>query len=224
MAKSVTSFLASPSKVAHALDWKKASGAILSLRIVKDRIDLAVSSHPSFQEPAQPLPSIPLKMETSNNRKVLKAEVAQELQDIVRNFNVCGMVVNWPVQKEGRCGASCGRVLHTLDQIAINSSRPVCLFDSNHYEPPEDDWGRAKVYSETSDKTLHVASEEQYKDSSGILAADIWNNFCQEHWPELYRQQQQNTSYAPAGKKNFVSGLFPARLVREEEEALYATA
>jgi len=192
-ASSITHMLTTPSKVAHALDWRQASGAILSLRIVKDRIDLAVASHPALEEPTMELPSIPLRTSTKDNRKVLDAAVSMELARAVQNFNVCGMVVSWPVQREGWCGKSCGKVLHTLDQIQAAAQRPVCLYDPEHSAPPEDEWGRATLYAETSEKTLHVASEEQYEQQdnvAGKVAVDIWNDFCREHWPELCQAQE----------------------------------
>jgi hypothetical protein len=205
--KAITSFLTAPSRVAHALDWKKASGALLSLRVCDGRIDLAAASHPSFPgEPILPLPSIPIATETVNNRHVIKASVARELKGIVDRFNIAGIVVSWPVQKEGWCGASCGKTLHVLDQVAevlsnCSSSyqqRPICLYDPEHHVPPEDEWGRAPRYGVPAPpgKTLHVASKEQYAcpttttsanngDSSKHVAVDILNDFYREHWPEF---------------------------------------
>ena len=195
VARSITNSLTSPSKVAQSLDWKMASGSILSLRIVKDQIELAVSSHPSFDEEVQALPSIPLELKTVNNRKVLCGTVADSLLDVVNQFHVCGMVVSWPVQKEGWCGAPCGRVLHTLDQISMTVDRPVCLYDPVHSTPPEDDWGRASIYSETTKKTVHVASQEHYNQdcTDGKVATDIWNDFCMEHWPEFSQDSHSRT-------------------------------
>jgi RNase H-fold protein (predicted Holliday junction resolvase) len=192
---SITNFLTAPSKVAHALDWRKVSGSILSMTVGKDRIDLAVASHPSFDDPILQLPSILLENETRKNRKVLKPSVVKELSTIVQDFNVCGMVVSWPVQSEGWCGAQCGHVLHTLDQLAghslLNNSRPICLWDEEHNLPSEDEWGRAAIYSRTTNKTFHQASEEQYE-SHNQVALDVWNDFCRAHWPELWLQQQQH--------------------------------
>ena len=191
-ASTITQMLTTPGQVAHALDWRQASGAILSLRIVRDRIDLAVASHPALEEPTMELPSIPLRTSTKDNRKVLDAAVSRELAQAVQRFNVCGMVVSWPVQREGWCGKSCGKVLHTLDQIQAAARRPVCLYDPEHSAPPEDEWGRAPLYAQTTDQTLHVASQEQYNQDNtvGKVAVDIWNDFCAEHWPELCQQPQ----------------------------------
>jgi hypothetical protein len=202
---SLSQSLTTPSKVAHCLDWKKASGSILSLRVNNetDTLDLAVASHPFFDEAAQPLQSIPLdrSVDTQLNRKVVSDSVAAALQQVVSNYNVCGMVVSWPVQPEGWCGASCGRVLNTLDQICLTVNRPVCLYDAKHASPPEDEWGRAELYSAVPapDKHVHVASQEQYPDCSGnVAAAQVWNDFMHEHWPEF----QDNNEYTTSDYKN----------------------
>jgi RNase H-fold protein (predicted Holliday junction resolvase) len=212
-AKSITNFLTAPSKVAHALDWRKVSGSILSMTVGKDRIDLAIASHPSIDDPIQQLPSIPLGNETKNNRKILKSSVVEELSSIVQDFHVCGMVVSWPVQKEGWCGAQCGHVLHTLDQLAghstlLNKSRPICLWDEEHNLPADDEWGRSAIYSRTTDKTLHQASKEQYE-SHNQVALDVWNDFCRVHWPELWLQQQhqQRESFWEEGKEKRPTSL-----------------
>lgn len=201
--KTLSKLLTSPSKVAQALDWRKVSGSLLSLNISRDRIDLAVASHPSSGDASQSLPSIPVKTEIVNNERVLSPAVAQELSKIIKDWQICGVVVSWPTQKEGWCGAACGRVLFTLDQLIANnvlpSSKPVCLWDDEHNLPFEDEWGRSPVYAQASDKIVHKASEEQYP-APDTVAADIWNDFCRAHWPELYYNCQA-TAPAWTGKK-----------------------
>ena len=196
-ARSIMKLLTPPSKVAHALDWRKVSGSVLSMTVVKDKIEMAVASHPSFEEPVEQLPSITLETVTVDNHKVLKPSVVEKLSNVVNEHHVCGMLVSWPVQKEGWCGASCGRVLHTLDQLTeqssplMSSSRPICLWDEEHNLPSEDEWGRASVYSKSNaDKTLHQASTEQYGDH-GNVAVDVWNDFVRTHWPDIYMEQQE---------------------------------
>lgn len=183
--------LTTSSKIASALDWKKLNGSILSLDIHKDRIGLAIASHPSFGRKATMLENIPL----ARKGRITK-ECKERLSALAKDYRVCGLVVSWPVQHDtGRMGASCGRVLHTLDELLQDStlctpSRPLCLWDGNHSMPePEDQWGRCRAYSQTSDKTIHKASEEQYNQDENVVAANIWEDFCQSHWPKLYQQQ-----------------------------------
>lgn len=179
--------LMSPSKLAHAIDWHQLAGSVLTLNILRDRIELAVAPHPShMDESIQTLPSIPIKTSTVNNQRVLSPSLAHELKSLIDSWQVCGLVVNWPVQRDGWCGAPCGRVLFTLDQLARDIDRPICLWDQEHTHVDEDEWGRNPVYARaTADKEVHVASKEQYK-APNVALTDMWNDFCRSHWPELY--------------------------------------
>lgn len=171
----------------------------MALDVGSDKIGLAIASHPSYGNTPIPLDSMAIKLETrSGNQRVLSEATVNELQTIVKNYNVCGFVVSWPLQKEGRCGAPCGKVLHTLDSLVnesssiVTSQRPFCLWDDHHYMPDEDEWGRTPQYGEiTPNKTLHIASQEQYvHDCSSSIAVDVWNDYCSKHWPGLDSQEQ----------------------------------
>jgi RNase H-fold protein (predicted Holliday junction resolvase) len=213
------------------LEWRKASGSILSISVCKDKIDLAVASHPSLDDPVQPLPSIPLKRETMDNHKVLSQSVLDELAHIVQDWKVCGMVVSWPVQKEGRCGAPCGRVLHTLDQLTersnvLNANRPVCLWDLEHNRNHEDEWGRDPLYGHTTTKkTVHVASKEQYADHK-CAAADMWEDFCRTQWPEfaMPRTRTSSTSATTSSSSPSINCINPQWLDKYEDTAAYTKA
>jgi RNase H-fold protein (predicted Holliday junction resolvase) len=191
--KALLKVLTTPSKIASALDWKKLNGSVLSLDIHKDRIGLAIASHPSFGEKPTSLEDIPL-----GKRGHVTRECKERLAALAKDYRVCGVVVSWPLQPDtGRMGASCGRVLHTLDDLLEDSSlcntstRPLCLWDGDHSLPdPEDRWGRSEAYSRTSSKTVHRASVEQYNHDENIVAANVWEDFCRSHWPDLYEQEQ----------------------------------
>ncbi|KAL7555819.1 hypothetical protein ACA910_012399 [Epithemia clementina (nom. ined.)] len=185
--KAVPKCLVAPSKIARSLDWRKQSGYILSMHVGKTTIDLAATCHPELEgNPIQPLPSIPIQVETKGNQKVLKPEVVKELATIVREFKTLGLVVSWPVQKEGWCGASCGKVLHMLDQILQDGTgmgkQPICLWNGNHWTTAEDEWGRTPIYSMPTSKTVHSASQEQYGEE-GLVATAIARDFLEFHWP-----------------------------------------
>jgi len=198
MKKNVLNFLTNPGQLASKFDWKKASGSIMALDIGSDnKIGLAIASHPSYGETPMPLDPIPITLETkAKNRKCLSKSTIEELKSIVTNYNVCGFVIAWPMQREGRCGAPCGKVLHTLDSLIaessaiVNTKRPFCLWDEHHYVPQEDVWGRIPLYGCPSNKTIHKASEEQYEHKcSSSIAVDVWNDFCAKHWPDLWKQE-----------------------------------
>jgi RNase H-fold protein (predicted Holliday junction resolvase) len=172
---------------------------ILSLDIHADRIGLAMASNPSAlslkknrpdssdnNKSYYPLESIRL---SSKNKKV-PAEAKQRLAEIVKEYKVCGFVVSWPLQRDtGRMGASCGRTLYTLEQLLddpsiINTNRPLCLWDSQHVQATQvDAFGRSPVFARTSTKQQHLASKEQYHQDESIVATQVWEDFCQQYWP-----------------------------------------
>lgn len=200
----ITKIITTPSKVASALDWRTASGAILSLDIQQGRIGLAVSSHPSLQKSSKLLE--PIKF--SRRRGLVETDVSHQLGAIVKEHSICGFVVSWPMQKDtGKLGYSCGLVLHTLEQLLADSSktgmktsRPLCLWDGSHtVEPAIDRWGRCADYARISDKTIHLASKEQYHmDSSIDVARQVMDDFLKVNWPDIYQQQDVPAYYAPS--------------------------
>jgi hypothetical protein len=206
--KSLSNFLTSPCKIAHALDWRKASGgSILSMSIGRESIDLAVAQHPEESEDGpRSLPSVPVDFEFANRKKILSANVAGEIGRIASDFQVCGTIVSWPVQQEGWAGAPCGRVLFTLEQLAsaktgaINNVRKVCLWNDSHKSLRVDEWGRNPSYAHGTSKSIHFASREQYL-CSETDAADVWNDFRRVHWPECnnseYFDKQQEMQPSP---------------------------
>ena len=186
------SFLATPSIIANFLDWRKISGTVLTLDIHKNRVGVAIASHP--------FKGTDLKIETihiQNKRGELDSNAKKLLSSIISDYKVCGVIVSWPVQKDnGRLGAACGRVLHTLENLLEDSSsssiltpdRPLCLWDGNHTAPEaEDDWGRNACYggSTAANKTVHSASMEQYYQDENMVAKEVWFDFMRTHWPEL---------------------------------------
>lgn len=196
--KNLMNYLAAPSRVASKLDWKQKSACVLSVDIGQDRIGLAVAPHPSSNQPIRTLRPLDVTLETrQGNRRVLSVDCVETMASIVKEHHVCALVVSWPVQDEGRCGKPCGQVLHTLDSLVAESNtivtkaRPVCLWDDRHVKSvPEDEFGRDPIFGSCSagkDQTIHLASEEQYQhhDCSSTVAAKVWQDFCQTHWPQL---------------------------------------
>jgi hypothetical protein len=208
-ARTISQFLTAPGKVAHALDWKKYSGNILNLIISKGKIEMAVASHPEFQEKVRLLNPVPILQQTTisandtttshHRRRILDSSVPETLAAVMEKYNVCGIIVGWPVEREGWCGASCGRVLYTLDQLVqanssdhgrvITMNRPICLYDMDHHIPDEDEWGRSPVYSEISYDSVQVCSEEQsyhnFCATHAYAVTSLWNDFCTTQWPQL---------------------------------------
>lgn len=185
--KAFMNVLVAPSKVAKNMNSGAAS--VLSLNIHRDRIGVAVASHKTVEK----LTSIPMEWLKKGN------EGTEQLNRIVDEHNVCGFVVAWPVQKDtGQWGAPCGRVLHTLDKIMVQSDntiftpeRPFCFWDSFRSENTRrnvDAMGRCSSYGEASGKTRHVASEEQYNQDENVTATKIWDDFCKIHLPQVAKR------------------------------------
>jgi hypothetical protein len=74
----------------------------------------------------------------------------------------------------------------------MTSTRPVCLWDRAHtVEPTIDNWGRCADFARTSDKTLHLASKEQYHvESSTEVASQVMDDFFKVNWPSIHEQQK----------------------------------
>lgn len=203
MPNHLSKFLTSPSKIAHALDWRKrAGGNVVSMSIGRHRIDLSVASHPESSDEGmlQTLPSIPIQTHACaiRNKYVLSPAVADELSHLLQRWQVCGLIVSWPVQEEGWAGASCGRVLFTLDQLCssanlFNANRKFCLWNDSHRVFCDDAWGRSPMFTHTSSKSIHYASQEQYNLMPSKVS-HVWNDFCRAHWPDLLAKSQQRNS------------------------------
>jgi len=225
----LSSLLTAPSRVAHALEWNKGSGSLLGLSIGRNRIDAAVASHPSSSSfdsnhstSILSLPSIPILLENvcqdgnefddTTCGLSLSSRVEDEMSAALREFDVCGLVIGWPVQKQGWCGAACGRVLFTLDRLSTtpssgggnrnsnngsssNKRLPACLWENNshlHDDYHEDQWGRTPVFvgkqqgddDASACNAVHVASREQYYKEPECPASEILMDFFRAHWPE----------------------------------------
>jgi RNase H-fold protein (predicted Holliday junction resolvase) len=193
--------LSKPSKVASVFDWHKLKGStVLSLNIHRDRVGIAVAQHPSLERPCIELE--PLKF-TDKYYVSIDSACLERFSNIIEEYNVCGVVVGWPLQHDsGRMGAACGRVVYALEQLWDKSnggsngvlSRPFCLWDPGHIVPEQrkdpqkhvDEFGRCPNYGRTTDRDEYYASKEQYHEDELTVVCQVWNDFCREHWPELY--------------------------------------
>jgi hypothetical protein len=197
----LTKFLTTPSKVAHALDWKKHSASLLTLNIYRDNMQMKIANHPACSKESFPLEeTIPLRFLWEGNDVRLDRQVTGHLQSLVQSHNVCGIVVSWPLQREGRIGASCGRVLFTLDLLSLDSetsifskNRKFCLWcDSKIRVETTDEFGRCTSYvgkPRSDPNFVHAASREQYIQSQ-IKAANTWDDFLQSHWSVTYKENE----------------------------------
>jgi len=195
--KNLMNYLAAPARLASKMDWNQSSAAVLAVDIGHDRIGLAVASHPGSKQPIRMLRPLAVTHETrQGNRRVLSQACVRTMASIVQEHQVCALLVSWPVQHEGRCGKPCGQVLHALDSLVqesnsiVTKTRPVCLWDDRHAKAYEADcFGRDPIFGAAGPKhqTEYRASQEQYQhhDCSSAVAAQVWQDFCQTHWPQM---------------------------------------
>jgi hypothetical protein len=173
---------------------------------------MAVACHPSQESDVSTLKSLPI----ANKRGEVDRATLKQLSKIVKDHNVCGVLVSWPLQEgTGKMGAACGRVLHTLEDLllkqqqlqtdsdsssssapVITPTRPICFWNYNHVETESaDEWGRNSSYAVSekcpSDSSVHLASKEQYYQDENVAAAQVWNDFSRVHWPALYEKNQK---------------------------------
>jgi hypothetical protein len=88
-------------------------------------------------------------------------QVTKHLSSLVKDCNVCGFLVNWPISVQGRMGASCGQTMFTLDKLASSSklfttARPFAFITSSRklkldVNDSEDEWGRIVNYGRIKD-------------------------------------------------------------------------
>lgn len=143
-----------PSRVASLMDWKAtlgtATGAVMALDINRDRIGVAVASHPNSSSgvaTARALDPILLPRKRSASTSAAAAQASHphhdrllsNLEEVAAREQVCGVIVRWPLQDGGRMGAQCGRILYQLDDFVaadggkkrtlIGKNRPFALYD-----------------------------------------------------------------------------------------------
>jgi len=144
--KQLMRVLATPSKVANALDWRRfTGGAIATLDVHSDRIGVRISEHPT---PATHLNSasqqqhskkrraptvsrsVSLPLATKGPSKIPES-TRRQLSDLVHHHKVCGFVVSWPLQTDtGAMGAACGRTLFCLEELLRGDETPHLARDA----------------------------------------------------------------------------------------------
>mmetsp|Transcript_16702 Transcript_16702/g.48479 ORF Transcript_16702/g.48479 Transcript_16702/m.48479 type:complete len:243 (+) Transcript_16702:135-863(+) len=213
--------LSNPAKVASNLDWKRFSGAtLLSLNIHRNRIGIAVASHPALGDGCHELE--PLRF--ADDHITIDKNCLERFRNIIDQYKVCGVVVSWPLQHEtGRMGAACGRVLYALEEIVdktaggednlLSTARPLCLWDSGHILPKQknnpdlnvDSFGRCAQYGKSSTKKEHFASKEQYHEDELTVVQQVWNDFAKQHWPDVFKARSQKVKVTPQVKTQSLS-------------------
>jgi hypothetical protein len=216
------------------LDWKRFSGAtLLSLNIHRNRIGIAVASHPSLGAKCHELEP----MRFADDHMTIDKKCLERFQNVIRDYKVCGIVVSWPLQHDtGRMGAACGRVLYALDEIVdksggedndiLSSGRPLCLWDSGHIIPKQkanprlnvDSFGRCAQYGNTSSQQEYRASKEQYYEDELTVVQEVWDDFCKAHWPDLNTNSAEENTRGKSSASTSDESVVDDRIDQGDEE------
>ena len=182
----LSKFLVSPNRLASILDWKKASGGtIMSLDISKECVGLAIGRHPEAQEEEEEdCRDQGWTLALHNNRWT------RELEMLVKENSVCGFVVGWPVQENGRVGASCGKVLYELDSLHYSTlfhNRPFTLYGGTLPTTTAipDMFGRSVCFSQVTSTSTYIHTTFSHRESSSSSAASLLQQFLASHWPTI---------------------------------------
>jgi len=227
MSSKLLKSIVAPQQLANIFSWKGGKSSLLCIGISDSRISLAVTDNPSPGGEVHTLnplqyrnaPGKPFKL-----RSELKESVYGELNEIVREKNIGGIVVAWPTVSDGRAGGSCGKVLHLLDYIAehngslLSASRPFTLWETRKCfkntlshdgstmdrDATPDQWGRSVVFSrlpkdKSTPQVFSSSSDQKYqfvdKDSS---AERILESFIDSNW------LKKNVSDRRKKRSNFI--------------------
>lgn len=228
--------LTTPTKIANALDWKKqVGGSIATIDVHADRIGLTISKHPSSagaakqqrmqeQQQSKPVLSFNIPMRRKGKRKVPDSS-RQQLSELVRENNVCGFVVSWPVQSDtGLMGAACGRTLHAIEELlepptpTSSSSESSATSSEDNSSTSNDDGSSAAVF--TSNRKLclwdGVHMEQPPVDKFG--RSSVYSRTCD------YKHHQATTKVDGSGR--ILENNYEYRASKEqyhEDESIVAT-
>lgn len=177
----------------------------MTLAVHSNRIEVVAAHHPSTM--AVPRRKIVESLPLSKNGRVIPEYTKLRLAEIAQERSVCGIVVSCPVQQDtGKLGYAAGRTLWTIERLlqdqgsSLPKNRPICLWNGVRADqPPIDEWGRCSAYAERTTKSCHLASQEQYYQNEGIVAARVWDDFMKTNWPDIYQYNPGPTSNLQAG-------------------------
>ena len=158
----LSKFLLSPQKFVNTLTWKNnvSQRKVLALNIAPKQVSVALTSLNS----KNPRVTNPITTNQINYSKRNYDQLIKEIKHLTENENIEGLVVNWPIESNGRLGKSCGRVCHVLDyftQSNIISKNTPFTFWNNCNEPQQNDHNNATI----SDNTTYDDNDEVHNRS-----------------------------------------------------------
>jgi len=155
----LSKFLLSPQRFMNALKWKsnETKRKVLALNITSDQVSVALTSLNS----KTPCVTNPITTNHINHSKRNYDQLVNEIKNLTENENIEGLVVNWPLESNGRLGKSCGRVCHVLDYFAQNNiishHMPFTLWNGSCKPQQNNDKNNTK-----SNNSTHYDNDELY--------------------------------------------------------------
>jgi hypothetical protein len=152
------------------------------------------------------------KLSTYNHHKSIQDNILSTIGSVVRDENVRGFLVGWPLQPNARPGLECGRTLHLLDFLAnqtnhpiIHKNRPVALWDKrilthNRFEEhvsPEDVWKRSVLYTRTPatcSREKQLIQDGVYSSKSQIYPCTSSAAYCATSMLQQFTQTMDSRS------------------------------
>ena len=149
-------------------------------------------------------------------------------RDTGRMGAACGRVLFALEQLWGRSNET---IMVDESPEACTHELPFCLWDAGHINPTDpskkvDGFGRCASYgkekeaprtkelSSTTDQYFnkeknYFASKEQYFEDEQTVVLGVWNDFCNEHWPELCVKKEMGGEENNTGLRSLYSDLGP---------------
>lgn len=199
----LTKCIVAPHRISRILDWNRNKGSVLALDIGYERVGIALTGHSSKNGVIYPNSPLEYTQNGERNNGINRNDlILREVDKIVEDNRVCAFVVSWPLQRNGRVGKSCGRVLHVLDHLAngpkplLSQSRPFSLWEEGivvDRADQVDKWGRSETFSRVPSVHQKVYSSKGmghdiYNDGSSLTASSMLQDFmnarCREDGDE----------------------------------------
>jgi len=149
------------------IEATKGRGALLGLDVGRLRCGIAISD--SRQSSAAALRVIPLGAKPSDGAKMAKI-----LARVERDFGTQGVVVGWPLEKEGQVGQACQNVLKFVQAIqkAQLVKGPLTFWDERYTSVR----ARRHAYKARKKKTTNALLQKE----DAIAAALILQSYLSE--------------------------------------------
>jgi len=172
----LSKFLLPPQKFVNALTWKNTGSQrkVLALNITSEQVSVALTSlnskYPRVSNPTT-------KRNQINYSKRNYDQLIKEIKKLTEIENIEGLVINWPIESNGRLGKSCGKVCHVLDYFAqsdiISKDMPFTLWSINN--EPQQNNHFSTTSTDNVNATNHDNNCELYNRSMSFSLVPILN-------------------------------------------------